>query len=848
MRERVLELLADVTTLAPRRVLCIGIFAAIVAIVLAATRLDVNSDPNALIDDDRPYMQSYNAFLEQFGELEHMLIVIDADGDDAAAKAIVDDLAPIMATIAGVTDVFATITPEEQAGFAAHAMTAGEREEFASLADAIASSTMNDSMSWDDGMHHVLDTLLASDATPADMDRVIRFLRWLTTSVAAPDESALPMAPTYLTSESGRLYFIRLDVASDYTTLEAIARPLGEIRSELDAARERHPNVEVGLTGKPVLQADELRTSSADMMRASIIAVVLVTILFMVTFRGIVRPLWAVFALLLGLCWTLGATTIVVGHLNLLSMVFTIILVGVGIDFGVHIVSRYAEWCDSHDRASSVRHALQTAGRGNITGAATSSVAFLGTMLGDFRGLRELGLIAGMGLVLCLIAMLAMLPAGLTLRDARTAPAGSRIGRPSVLRSTPVRLAVLGLIGLGTLAALPNLRRVRFENNLLALQPEGLGSVDWQHRLIEDDANALWFGAIVVDRLDELDAIIERAAAFDSIARVRSVRETVRHIVDASGIDLPPAESLPEMSMTPDRPITAEDLRAIGDEVGRLARLAASTRPDGAVELSAIARDVDGIRDRWVTSASWRERIRRDAVVAMDLTRRILEGARQSWIEALPSLVRALYVAPDGSLLAMVQPRGDVWDEPTLARFVEDLRAITPAATGVPMTHLESLHDMRRAFSRALLFAAVFVTLLVLIDFRRITPTILALLPTGLALLWLLEIMPVFGITFNLANFFAIPILIGISVDNGVHLVHRRMEPDGRGALLGGTARATLTTSLTTAIGFGTLLLASHRGLQSLGGVLVIGSLASLVSSLVVLPLIMMPLNRADPT
>ncbi|MEM7229061.1 MAG: MMPL family transporter [Planctomycetota bacterium] len=838
MRNRILGLLTTIALRAPRLVLAIGIILAIVSGLLAWSRLDVNSDPNALIDADRPYMQKYAAFLDIFGELEHILIVIDANDDHAAARACVVHVAEQVQHVDGVDAVYATIEPEEQLRYAWHRMTEDERAAF--IEQCIALSSI-EAPTTSTALVERAAALLVD--TPNGVPRIgeARALLGWYISAVVDGQQIIPLPQReFLTSSSGDLYFIRVDATSDYSTLESLAGPLASMRSIIEVQRSSFPSVEIGLTGKPVLQDDELRASTRDMTRASVLAIVLVTILFMVMFKGIVRPLWAVGALLLGMAWTIGVTTVVVGHLNLLSMVFTLVLVGVGIDFGVHSISRYAEFRTQHDRARAIRRAMLTAGRGNITGAATSAMAFFGTMLGDFRGLRELGLIAGIGLLLCLLAMLTILPAGLAVHDQRTSVASrdrSIIGRTRVpkRRTQIIALCAMALL---TLALIPSLRRLHFETNLLKLQPTGLESVEWQQRMIDDDANSIWFGAIIADDLEALDRIVADASTMSSVSEVRSVqRFAPRSGADASGV-LNVLLTMPEVQSDDAQWPTDETWMGVLEGLDRAAEMDLPGQDTMASSLESLRQGITFARsapERGRTPAMITEALRDE----LDRARLILDGSMRSWRDALPAIARSLYVSDDGRLLAMVHPRGDIWDVEQLEHFVADLEAIDADATGVPMTHLASLHDMRAAFSRAILFAAAFVVLFIGLDFRSIRYTLLSLIPTALGMVWLLEAMSLLGVSFNLANFFAIPILIGIGVDNGVHVVHRRREGGGRSEVLGSTGRAILTTSLTTTLGFGTLLLASHRGLQSLGAVLVIGSLATMCGAVLVLPMLL---------
>src|SRR6185503_14037300 len=164
--------------------------------------------------------------------------------------------------------------------------------------------------------------------------------------------------PEYFKSDTGKLSFITIDPVKDYSSLSVIEQPLREIRSAIADAKLKFPGVEIGLTGKPVLQADEMATSNDDMTRASIAAFALCAILFMLMIGGFLRPLLAMIAFIIGAAWTYGFAALFIGQLNLLSIVFMLVLVGVGLDYGVHVNSRYNEWRSTHSVRESVLAAL----------------------------------------------------------------------------------------------------------------------------------------------------------------------------------------------------------------------------------------------------------------------------------------------------------------------------------------------------------------------------------------------------------------------------------------------------------------------------------------------------------
>jgi hypothetical protein len=198
-----------------------------------------------------------------------------------------------------------------------------------------------------------------------------------------------------------------------------------------------------------------------------------------------------------------------------------------------------------------------------------------------------------------------------------------------------------------------------------------------------------------------------------------------------------------------------------------------------------------------------------------------------------------MLLSPGGKYLVMLHPRNNPWDINNLDEFVNELRDISPDATGSPVTHLMATRDMREGFIISALLALACVLALVWADFRNLKRALIAIFPLTMGTLWTVSAMGYFDIHFNLANFFSIPILIGIGVDSGIHILHRYREGGPERLSLGATRRGVLLTSLTSLIGFGCLAGASHRGLKSLGNVMLIGCSACLIASLIVLPAIL---------
>jgi len=735
--ERLVAAMAALIAARPRTVLSIASALAALGAWLGAFHLRIDSDTDSLILESRPYMPAYRAFLAEFGDLEGAIIAVDPKGSDAEARAAVDFLAARLAK----HRVAASISPEEQWRLASWAADDAELAALAATAPA-----------------------LAAIAAGREAEHPL---------VAA--ELAKPREREYLRAPGGTLLLVDVRFEKRFEETEPFREAVADMRAAIDEARARFPSVEMGLTGKPVLQHDEMSTATSDMTRASIGSLVVIVGLFAVFFRGLRRPLLATVAFLVAAAWTYGAASLLVGRLTLLSMVFMLVLVGAGLDYGVHVVSRYGEFRRSRPRLEAVRDALASVGPGMLTGAAASSAVFLMALFGSFGGLRELGVVAAAGLLLCAVAMVTVLPALLVLfgdgarepepeHRVPTAPAPPGLARIAVALVPVVVLLLPAALG------------PRFDLNLLNLQSEGLESVRWEERLLRDSAAASWYAVSVADSLDDASALEARAKGEGVILRTESALSLVK----------------------PD----TDDRRRLR------ARIAAADLPAATAGSSTAA----------------------------GAARAIIEGARAPLREALPAAVRDRMVSPGGKFLVAYFPASDAWDPHHLGRFVARVRAVDPAATGVPFTQHHSTDDMVKTFLIVTLLSVAAIALIAWIDLGRIG---LAALAVGTVLAGVgmtLGAMPLLGIEVNLANFFAVPMLIGLGVDSAIHIIHRARQDPAR---LGHTVRAVAFTALTTAIGFGALVLADHRGMRSLGAVMLAGSLCCMYAACAVLPLIL---------
>ena len=886
--QRIADRAADRSTGSPGIVVWIALGLAVVGGWLGALHLPLDADTNALIGRDRPFMQRYQAFLDEFGDLEDMIVVVDPLGDDDAAKGRARDaVLKLDAALRPLVDagqlvhVHRGVSAAEQWRAAPHAMEERELLDLARAGPALAALVTGDgARALGDAERAVaeivpdraaveqaivtLDALAPGldPATGGDHDEASRAAARSGTTPAAEDDRSLgaPLPERFLRSEHGRLWFLQVMPAKDFADFNAIAEPLAAVRRVINDVAARHAGVEIGLTGKPVLQEDELATSNADMGRSSLLSLGVITLLFIWLFRGMRRPLLAVAAFGIAVGITMGLAWLLVGRITLLSSVFLLVLVGAGLDYGVHIVSRFNEYLPGSSRAAAAARTVREAGPGTLSGAFATAAVFALAMVTDFGGLRELGALACIGLLTSALVMVTVLPALLVIMGGTaTAPPRSTGLWISVPARTTTVIAALTIL-IAMLVAPANLR---FDANLLSMQADGLSSVDWERRVLADDATQTWFAASTAAGPDEAWELRERLHALPEVVRVRSAFDIVRRPTPAGdaaraalaaaipdltrakavtrtateGASGPDAVPTPSHTAPPSTVLTTERAARIRDGLARLAVLAAASTDERASPL------VRTLERRWTAVAEAladpaRAADMKDAIDARAVrTARALAELRAGCLatprDALPAAVRAGSISPSGSWLLQSIPRGDAWDEPTLRAFVASLRSVDPAVTGVPVTQVESIGDMRRAFEAVSWMSLVAVLVLAWIDFGSFRTALLATATVVAGVVLMLGALGPLGLSLNLANFFAVPMLLGLGIDSAIHVLHRwKRDPDG----LPATLTATAFTGLTTAIGFGALVLADHRGLASLGWAMLVGSLACVVVAVVALP------------
>ena len=706
----------------------------------------------------------------------------------------------------------------------------------------------------------------------------------------------------YLQSRDGklRLVFIRPASRSDEN---AVVLPLVDaVRAVAAAVSARHPGCRIRITGLPALQADEQKIVDRDMTMTTLVSLIAITIILLYGYRKPQQVALSLVPLAIGIIITMAIVEVKDHRINIVASAFMPILLGRGSDFAIYIMARFnAARAQGLAPKAAVRESLASAGGGVVTGALVTSAAFLVSTLGQLGAFAQLGTVVGIGLVVVLIASLTVTPALLLLVGDRKFPGEVRAERIfdelPAFGAGPGAIAlrrpglVLGITAAGVIVLGAFARGVPTDYDLLKFLPPGAESVTAQNDLSSRSDYGTDVVVVNVDDVDDAGRVAAALAAKPNVGRVESIASflpndqerkleviaTMRKLVEtipAFNEPVPPTspervgKALEDLSDAVDDKIFLADQGAASDEklrpvVDKLKEfngaISSAMKTLNALPAAERQKNLANIEDEVFSLLIYSRKLLRDNVL----------DAKKVSIEDLPRATFERFVGRphpkkdasgkdllDGngkpielrkSAVYVFPKKAGAGDE--LTAFVADVRSVTPNATGFPIIYYDSSRSINRAFIQAAFFALGVIVLALLLHFRRLLDTGIALLPLAIASVTMLGLMRIFSIEKNMANIVALPLLLGLGTDYGLQLVHhyRTVPEDSLPEVLKKTGLGVFMAGGTTAAGFGALALARHHGGASLGVVLFLGTSAALVCSLVVLPAILAVVEKRRP-
>jgi uncharacterized protein len=648
---------------------------------------------------------------------------------------------------------------------------------------------------------------------------------------------------------------IAVQPAVDFGRMQPAAAAIADIRSIVE--RLGPGDATVRLTGTVAMEHEELLSVSRGAGLGALATLAVVALVLYAALRSWRLLAASLTTLVVGLTLTAAFAAVAVGQLNLLSVAFVVLNVGLGSDYVIHVLLRYRELAAAGEaKPAALVESVRGVGSSLVLCAVTTAAGFYAFIPTTFSGVSELGLIAGTGVLFGLFVSVTLLPALVAWWDEPRATGRAATWLdPRFLAPLSRRpRLVLGAASIAVLAAFTLLPRVTFDSNPIHLRDPQSESVSTVLELAADgDAPLLNLVAVAPDR----------ATARLWADELRTVPE-VRSVVTPDS--LVPAEQLEKLALLDDLELL------MGADFARLERAPFDTQALSAAlaDLEAASATAPAAKAVHDAAADLRARLAAGTPGYRETTLRRLDESLTAGLprelerlasafeadtfgrNELPEALAARWVTSGGRELVEIAPVEDVSDNAAARRFIDAVRTIVPTATGLPVVYQEASATVVAAFERALTYAFIMVGGIIWLVLRKLKDVLLVLVPIALASVLTAALTVVIDMPFNYANIIALPLLVGIGVDNGIHVVHRmrtragmpeveqrreQLPSEGAARLFEtSTMRAVLASGLTTVASFGNLSFSSHAGTASMGILLALGLAASMTATLVVLP------------
>lgn len=897
LTQRILQRIFAVVAWRPFLTIAVAFALAGLSVYYTATNLDFWTSQKSLISSDNRLIQ-LSKELDQFDDLDSFVIAIENRDQPRSLKFLHALVARLQADREHYLEVFYRVDPAALKPWALYYL---DPKDLQCLRDSLdenralignlqvcpnvtglfrlINSEISSKMVGELFTGFLDEKASQSDGKPFDLTLLLNSLKSLDhyldakvyTSPWAPfftGESWDEESRGYFSTENKRYLLIFVTPAKADGGFGKAGQSLAALRQTIASLQADFPDVKAGVTGQEALNVDETMLALNDMSIATLLSLLGLSILLLVFWRGSRRPLFGITELLVALCLTFGLTTLVVGHLNILSVVFAPLLLGLGIDYGTHWLSRYQEEVQKEgvSKREAVRTTMIELGPGLISAGLSTALSFFPLVLTGFRGLAELGIICSMGMVMTTTTSVCLLPAVTLAFDKHS----KRVASPNyspfkpLFRLTDRRAIIIAVASCICLAiSLVLATGVTFDLNMLRLQSKGAESVVWEMKILNESKRSSMYGAVLARSLEEVEQKAKALERLPSVSEVQSVATLLPHDQERKMELIRQLKPLlPEVRKfrQPGEPANPPDLKNTLSKISFKMldpnRSDAEASSNTEVQMEQVRSLIEGLRQRLdfgdeneirTTCTAFSNALMGDLADKLEILRTCANNSRPMELKDLPPALLQRFVGEDHIYLLRVFPAEDIWEPEVLGRFVRELKSVDPDAIGDPVTLYAFTKAFRDACMQAAAYAVIFIVIVLLFVFRSFVYTLLAMVPLFVGTAWTLGLIRCFGINLNLANSVFLPMIIGAGVEYAI-IILQRWKQGGKGeiTLPFSTGKGVILAGLTTTVGFASLMISGHQGIRSLGLLTTIGSVCVLAAAVLLLPAIMHLLPRVS--
>jgi hypothetical protein len=800
--KRHLAKLGRLQTEYPRRFLVAAFIVTVVAGVLAAG-LKFDSSYEALLPENTPEMDNADRVREMTGGVRHIVLAIA--GKDPQARLVFGR--KLLKRIEDLDNISSVNLEFDIEFFEDRGLWLMDAETLDQLIPALEEAVKI--AKWQaNPMHLHLDEKAEKEELEAAWKKV--------DDVVDIERSKLPFFEKTLTSEDGKYTFMLVTPTIKFGDMKAGKALLASIHSTVDSLSPENYGVSVRSAGNLDMVQEQHKTLQSDLRNASVLALIMGILIVAVFTRRPSAPLLIGAPLVAGIAWTFAITRLIIGHVNVITGFLVAVLIGLGIDFGVHLFVRYQQ--EMRIKGKAPREAMIAAVTGTLppalTSALTTAFTFFSFAIADFRGFSEFGLIAGIGVILTLVSSFLIMPplVMVTQRRKRHALAQNPkvASSPATLNKKAV-VAVVIIVGIASLYGLLHMGDIPFRNDykLLRGYSESTEFLDYVDENLGFGTNPTVF----------VTPTTENAIAIETI--IREQKESGR-------VDGKPSRIGPHFSIGALLPKNQKELRP---RIERLREILEDPKLDRAEKKEGERAEQLAKARKMVKTEPWQ-------------------------IDEVPEVFRRYLSTKDGlQQIVFAWPKERNTADYQAVAWEEELELISERIDDQNIAHLKADETLIIAWVYRLIkddslplliVAAIVVLILLALDFRNFRDTLLVAFPLLVGMGVLVAVLYIWRMELNMFNLIIVPSLIGIGIDNAVHIYHRYQE-EGPGSLVmvvRTTGMAALLASLTTGVGFGSSLISHHIGLKSLGALAVIGICATFLANTVFFPCLLSLLEK----
>ena len=836
-------------------VIALGLLVAGISAIYAARHFAINTDINDLLSAQLPWRQNEIAFQRAFPQtVELILVDVHAPTPEAvkaAARELENDLADKQNLFRSVADQFDS--PFFRRNGLLYLPPDRIEQSTTPLVKAkplIAGLVSDPSLR---GLLRVLGQLLLSTQQGVlsfdDLQRPLNAASATLESLARgePAEFSWRILSQGDPKPLDLHRFVQVWPVLDHDALEPGGRATAAIRDIINQIGLKQKfGADATLTGPTIISDNEFSgVHEGIALNSAVTGAIVLTILW-VALRSLRLVAAAVVNLAVGLVITAAGGIFMVGALNPISLAFAVLFVGLGADFAIQYTVRYrAERHEKHDLDRALTGSAEWVGIPLTLAAGAAAAGFLSFTPTAYKGLAQLGIIAGFGMVVAYASSLILLPA--LIRAVNPPPEPKPLNLPSLATAdaflTRHRIAVIVTTVVIVVAGLPALLWLQFNFDPLALEKQTSPALLSLYRLGKEIP--LSTARLLVGPADQKD-IVAKLGKLPEVATTWTLESFVPSGQDQKLPIIKKAhEALAPTLASPARPAPsdAENVGALEQSVAALQDIAAQNSGAAADAARRLAADLDKLaHGNAARRARATDAFIHPLQIDLDDIGQSLSAAPVTRAELPRDLVRD-WIAPDGRERIEIWPKGNANDNATIGRFAQAVLAVQPTATGEAIGSTEWGKTIVQAFAEAAGFALLSIAILLFIVLRRLTDVLVTLIPLIVAGLITLEICALTGFQLNYANIIALPVLLGVGVAFKIYYVTawRRGESNFLESVL---TRAVFYSTLLTATAFGSLWLSNQPGISSMGKLLALSLVCTLASAALFQPALMGGLHR----